>query len=583
MTSLFGGVPAANSNLGSLLSQRITADPGQTTVTITNFTYTAGSGNLWVFLNGVKQNFNDDYTETDGNHVELRQACLGGEFIDVVGFIGVSLTSIISSAINLVQGITLEKYIVNHMASILDGPFFADPTGTSDSTAAFNRARDSGKPIYMPPGTYLLDNFQLNKDGACFIGYGSWSGQSSNTEFSGTVVLKYNGVSGANTAVVNASKALNGIKPIDPSTSTLANVTLTGVTIDGNDLADIPLIVVRGGNCNFSNITLTHGVRYAGAALLCFNGRFQNWLAYITKGAGVVVGEDIFTWGGSTACENMEFANPFGYFCGYDKNLVLQSKFSSAAPGAFEVEAGVIIHGARGLIVTNPQSANCSGPGVVLALELSTPTIIGGYSENCGQSALNVTGDFFDLVIVGQAGGVTNNLVIDRFNLNGANARVELAGVKPSRLSCGVLFLNMPRLPKINSAWKNYRTKDCDPTTVFTGVAPSWANGNLNGDLEMYSPGHCYVDTTGGAITASRKHGIISTVTYVSAGVVDVGFNEVMDTTGYTVVSAPGAPGNVSISARAVNGFRATFTNTAGAATDANNRFSLAIFGGIFL
>lgn len=59
--------------------------------------------------------------------------------------------------------------ILGSPVSVLD--FGADPTGVSDSTAAFVSAQAASKNVFAPPGTYLLDNLRI-QDRVQIIGAG---------------------------------------------------------------------------------------------------------------------------------------------------------------------------------------------------------------------------------------------------------------------------------------------------------------------------------------------------------------------------------------------------------------------------
>lgn len=71
------------STTGKFVQQVFTATAGQTSFSITNFTYTVGTGMLQIFINGQKQEATD-FNETSPNTFSLVEACDGGESVTAV-------------------------------------------------------------------------------------------------------------------------------------------------------------------------------------------------------------------------------------------------------------------------------------------------------------------------------------------------------------------------------------------------------------------------------------------------------------------------------------------------------------------
>ncbi len=68
------------STTGKFNSQEFTASAGQVYFTLTDFTYTPGSGMLWVFINGQRQE-STEFSETSPTTFTLDEACDGGETV----------------------------------------------------------------------------------------------------------------------------------------------------------------------------------------------------------------------------------------------------------------------------------------------------------------------------------------------------------------------------------------------------------------------------------------------------------------------------------------------------------------------
>jgi hypothetical protein len=61
-------------------------------------------------------------------------------------------------------------FISGAFANVLD--YGADPTGATDSTAAFNAAKATGNRVFVPEGTYAVANILMDQDGQSFVGAG---------------------------------------------------------------------------------------------------------------------------------------------------------------------------------------------------------------------------------------------------------------------------------------------------------------------------------------------------------------------------------------------------------------------------
>jgi hypothetical protein len=87
MTSLFGGVTVLPSNAAPVFQvQEFIPTAGQTVFTLTQFSYTLGGKTLWVLVNGQKQVYNVDYTETSANSFTMTSALGVTDLVEVITF-----------------------------------------------------------------------------------------------------------------------------------------------------------------------------------------------------------------------------------------------------------------------------------------------------------------------------------------------------------------------------------------------------------------------------------------------------------------------------------------------------------------
>lgn len=154
----------APSSVFDISTQVITATAGQTTFTLTTFTYLPGTDTLQVYRNGLRLTNVTDYIETNGNTVTLTApAALGDQFLFQGGAVitgdqtpGTSV-SFIQAGTGAVTRNIQDK--ARESVSVLD--FGADPTGGTDSKdqiqAAVNAAQAaSGTTVLIPQGTYKI-------------------------------------------------------------------------------------------------------------------------------------------------------------------------------------------------------------------------------------------------------------------------------------------------------------------------------------------------------------------------------------------------------------------------------------------
>ena len=150
--SIFG-----NGAGGTLFSDTVTATQGQTLFNLPTG-YVQGGDNLSVYVNGSRQIFNVNYTETSTSSFTFVNGLNAGDLVNYT--IGASTSLSVNAASVLYnEGSTsaVDRNVeqkLQESVSVLD--FGADPTGTNDSFVAIQAATNSGKPVYFPAGTYKM-------------------------------------------------------------------------------------------------------------------------------------------------------------------------------------------------------------------------------------------------------------------------------------------------------------------------------------------------------------------------------------------------------------------------------------------
>jgi len=178
--SIFG-----NGAGGTLFSDTVTATQGQTVITMPT-AYVLGGDNLSVYVNGSRQIYNVNYTETTNISFTFVNGLNAGDLVNYT--IGASTSLSVNSASVLYnEGKTgaVDRNVeskLQEQISVLD--FGADPTGTTDSTEAIQAALDcipnyagaycpsktSGGAgeveILFPEGTYIVSDVLVNNQRA---------------------------------------------------------------------------------------------------------------------------------------------------------------------------------------------------------------------------------------------------------------------------------------------------------------------------------------------------------------------------------------------------------------------------------
>ena len=130
MTSLFGGGSGVLSASGTLVPQSfVPSFDGQTVFTITSFSYVPDTTSILVFVNGQKQRYNVDYTETSSTSFTLTSGVTVNDVVEVLGFpkVNISVNTILDNSVTsskiLDSAVTNPKLAPNSVTSdkIADG------------------------------------------------------------------------------------------------------------------------------------------------------------------------------------------------------------------------------------------------------------------------------------------------------------------------------------------------------------------------------------------------------------------------------------------------------------------------------
>jgi len=141
--------------------QTFTATSGQTVFTLTTMSYVPGTNNLVVFVDGLKQIVGVNYTETSATVVTFTTGLHVGAVVDFT-------TAVLQTNANIVPATdvtyneggtgavtTTVQAKLQQTVSVKD--FGAVGDGTTDDTAAIQAALNSGYPVYVPAGTYIIN------------------------------------------------------------------------------------------------------------------------------------------------------------------------------------------------------------------------------------------------------------------------------------------------------------------------------------------------------------------------------------------------------------------------------------------
>jgi len=234
----------AGAAVQSTEEQVFTATQGQTVFTLTNFDYAPGTNNLAVFVNGSKQVYGTNYSETSVNTVTFNSGLNAGDIVEFLVGISVASGTLYANEINYNEGgvgavTTTVQSKLQESISVKD--FGAVGDGVADDTAAINAALTALKPgqaLYFPTTTsYYLVTSTITISSA----YVTLLGDSKNSG------IKYTGT-GPALIVANSFFAMRNILLVGNGGAYGAGATSTyGVDLHGSS---------NIGNMLFENVTI---------------------------------------------------------------------------------------------------------------------------------------------------------------------------------------------------------------------------------------------------------------------------------------------------------------------------------------
>lgn len=164
--SIFG-----NGAGGTLFSDTVTATQGQTVITMPTG-YVLGGDNLSVYVNGSRQIYNVNYTETTTDSFTFTTGLNAGDLVNyTIGAstsLSVNATSVLYNEGGTGAVDTNVEAKLQQTVSVKD--FGATGDGVTDDTAAIQLAIDStsvtGATLYVPAGTYMVTPATVQTDEA---------------------------------------------------------------------------------------------------------------------------------------------------------------------------------------------------------------------------------------------------------------------------------------------------------------------------------------------------------------------------------------------------------------------------------
>ena len=173
------------------------------------------------------------------------------------------------------------RMIDGSVANVLD--FGADPTGSIDSQSAIQAAIDSGKPAYLPSGTYRVDStLTIGTRGKGLIG-----ASPIRRDYAAASKIVYQGAAGSQTPVILMGANAVGA---NPSVDCTSNV-LQNLYIDCNDLAGFGVYGTYLTNDTLvDNVTITSSTEFNAYFARGWYATFTNIASLACRGKGLAFG-----------------------------------------------------------------------------------------------------------------------------------------------------------------------------------------------------------------------------------------------------------------------------------------------------
>lgn len=174
-----------------------TATAGQTVFTLTTMTYSPGTGNLTVFVDGVNQYEGTSYLETDGTTVTFTAGLHVGALVKFTTAVQTTGNATDASVVTYDPPFTnsatttVEAKLAQYV-SVKD--FGAVGDGVTDDTVAMAAAHATGRTIYYPSGTYLFTKLTTPITRGGIVGDGPTSTVLHSTDTSNDALMIFDGL-----------------------------------------------------------------------------------------------------------------------------------------------------------------------------------------------------------------------------------------------------------------------------------------------------------------------------------------------------------------------------------------------------
>lgn len=210
-------------------------------------------------------------------------------------------------ATTFASGTVVSKNWLNYIDQRNNGVQHAGAVGdgVTDDYAAIQGALNTYGFCFLPRGKYRITQTLTIPNGAWLVGECNffWQYRANYPSASQASIIFYDGASGTNSCVINCSTQSVGTLPSPASdeSTTLRNVRIEGLVIDGNAKAEFGLYTARCGLGNvFRHITVTGTKKRGFWGGEMWSSEMSHLYAIHNYGSGGSFGEDLFSW--STGC-----------------------------------------------------------------------------------------------------------------------------------------------------------------------------------------------------------------------------------------------------------------------------------------
>lgn len=415
------------------------------------------------------------------------------------------------------------KLKLAEIVSVLD--FGADSTGATDCSSSVQAALNTGKSIYFPSGTYLINSTVTPLANQKIFGAGM--GQTVINSVAQSAVTTIFTITANNVSVTDLTINLNvngqtQIRAFTFGTGTLTTVVgfyMNNVTINGTTTATGHagfFISV----CTLSNVYISNSQFYLlMEAFYKANGDTSiqlnhNWSSCYFKSCTdcININSNVSAWSDVSITDcfflnitqfSVAFAGPT---CG--RASVSSCHFVNTGVEGVHIEAG-----ANGISIVGNQFAGCSNASVNGAIHIIT----GSHDITISDNSIDGTVSGGSSIITVQAGGGTSpyNVAItnNTFNCNGLN-------------TYGILLSSVNGIALTNNIFNNPNTGS--KINAFITAASSNITGSSN---YFYNPNYLVSidNNSGGEISSSNIYGDTSTFNFLtgnSAGNTSIAFRD---------------------------------------------------------